>query len=185
MLEQSKKNAEQRMQKSLSNLKEEFTKMRTGRASPSLLDHVNVDYYGSETPLNQVANVSVLDARTLSVAPWEKSLIPQVEKAIMKADLGLNPVTSGDMVRVPMPPLNEERRKEFVRMVKAEAENSRIAVRNIRRDANGEAKNLLKEKTITEDDSRKFESQIQQLTDTYIKKVDELLAEKEKDLMEI
>tara|TARA_R110000868_G_scaffold84822_6_gene238983 strand:- start:59845 stop:60402 length:558 start_codon:yes stop_codon:yes gene_type:complete len=185
MLNEIKKDAEQRMQKSLVSLKDEFAKMRTGRAHASLLDHVMVSYYGSDTPLSQVAAINASDARTLTVTPWEKNLTPEIEKAIMKADLGLNPVTNGDVIRVPMPALTEERRKEFVRMVKAEAENARVAIRNIRRDANGDCKNLLKDKDISEDDARKFEDQVQKLTDQYIKEADVMLAEKEKDLMAI
>lgn len=185
MLEETIKDAESRMDKSVHAFREELSKMRTGRAHPSLLDHVVVSYYGSDTPLAQVGSVNVSDAQTLVVTPWEKSLIPAIEKAIMQADLGLNPVTSGDCVRVPLPPLTEERRKEFVKLVKAEAEHARVAVRNVRRDANNDTKALLKEKEITEDDERRAQDRVQKLTDQFIAKIDEVLAEKEKELMEI
>ncbi len=173
------------MRKSVESLANDLSRMRTGRAHPSFLEHISVDYYGTQTPLNQVANVSVEDARTLSVTPWDKGAIPAIEKAIMNADLGLNPVTAGTVIRVPLPALTEERRKEFVKLVKQEAENARIAVRNIRRDANSDIKQLLKEKEITEDDDRRAQDIIQKLTDKYIKEVDTTLEKKEKDLMEV
>lgn len=179
------KDAEARMKKSVSSFDDELTKMRTGRANASLLDHVMVSYYGTDTPLNQIGSVVASDAQTLTVTPWEKGLIPEIEKAIIKADLGLNPVTSGDCVRVPMPPLNEERRKEFVKIVKSEAENARVSIRNIRRDANNDAKELLKDKAITEDDERRLHDRIQKLTDQSIEQIDKHLANKEKELMEI
>lgn len=178
-------NAEQRMKKSIHAFGEELNKMRTGRAHPSLLDGVVISYYGNDTPLNQVGTVNATDAQTLAVTPWEKHLIPEIEKAIIKADLGLNPVTTGDCIRVPLPPLNEERRKEFVKLVKAEAENARVAIRNIRRDANNDVKNQLKAKTITEDDDKRSQDRIQKLTDKFIAEVEKVLAEKEKELMEI
>ncbi len=185
MIEDLKKDAEQRMSKSIDSLGSAFNKIRTGRAHPSLLDGLMVSYYGVDTPLNQVGNVSVLDARTLSISVWEKSLVPDVEKAIMKSDLGLNPVTTGELIRVPMPPLTEETRKGFIKQAKAEAENARIAIRNIRRDVLSDVKELLKEKEISEDDERKAQDNIQKITDKYIQQVDQLLSVKEVDLMEI
>lgn len=185
MIEEITQDAETRMQKSVESLKTELTKIRTGRAHPSLLDHVMVDYYGTPTPIKQVANVVAEDARTLAVTPWEKPLVPAIEKAIMVADLGLNPSSQGTVIRVPMPPLTEERRRDLVRVVKAEGESGRIAVRNIRRDANGDFKDLLKEKDISEDESRKAEETIQKLTDKYIAEIDKVLDAKEKEMMEI
>lgn len=179
------KDAEVRMGKSIEALKHELTKLRTGRAHTSLLDHITVDYYGNETPLNQVASVSIADARTLMVVPWEKNMVQAVEKAIMTSDLGLNPATSGTNIRVPLPPLTEERRKDMIRVVRHEGEGAKVAIRNIRRDANSDFKSLLKEKDITEDEERKAEESMQKLTDKYIAEVDQLLAAKEKDLMEI
>ena len=185
MIEDIKKDAEKRMQKSIDALKQELTKLRTGRAHPSLLDHVTVEYYGSEVPLNQVANIAVEDARTLTVTPWERNMIQPVEKAIMTADLGLNPATAGTVIRIPMPPLTEERRKDMIRIVRQEGEGTRVAVRNIRRDANNDLKALLKEKEITEDDERRGQDEIQKLTDKYVAEIDKVLQSKEKDLMEI
>ena len=185
MIEEIKQDAEARMKKSLDALHTELAKIRTGRAHPSILDHVMVDYYGTATPIKQVANVVVEDSRTLAVTPWEKNMIQAVEKAIMTADLGLNPATAGTVIRVPMPALTEERRRDLVRVVKHEAENSRVAVRNIRRDANSDFKDLLKEKEISEDAARKGEDDIQKLTDKYIAQVDASLANKEKEMMEI
>lgn len=185
MLDDIKEDAEDRMSKSIQSLGAAFAKIRTGRAHPGILDGITVDYYGVETPLNQVANVSVEDARTLAVSPWEKPMVPVVEKAILKSDLGLNPATSGDKIRLPMPPLTEENRRDLTKIAKAEAENARVAIRNIRRDANSMLKELLKEKDITEDDSRRGEELIQKLTDAKVKEVDELLDAKETDLMEI
>lgn len=185
MIEDVKKDARIRMGKSVDALEHELVKLRTGRAHTSLLDHVTVSYYGSEVPINQVATVAVGDARTLAVTPWEKKMVPEVEKAILNSDLGLNPVTSGDVVRVPLPPLTEERRKEMTRVVRQEAEQARVAVRNIRRDANHQLKELLKEKEITEDEDRSAEADIQKLTDQFIGQVEELLKKKEADLMEI
>jgi len=185
MINDIKADAEKRMGKSIEALKHELTKLRTGRAHTSLLDHITVDYYGNETPLNQVASVSVSDARTLTVSPWEKNMVGAVEKAIMSSDLGLNPATSGTVIRVPLPPLTEERRKDMIRVVRHEGEQAKVAVRNIRRDANGDIKALLKEKEITEDEERQAEDAIQKLTDKYIVEVDKLLEAKEKDLMEL
>jgi ribosome recycling factor len=185
MIEDIKKDADARMKKSIESLKTEFSKIRTGRAHPSLLDHITVDYYGSESPLNQVANVAVEDARTLTVTPWEKSMVQAIEKAIMQSDLGLNPNSAGTVIRIPMPPLTEERRKDMIKVVRAEAESARVAIRNIRRDANSDLKDLLKEKEISEDDERKGADDIQKITDARIADVDKLLETKEKDMMEI
>jgi ribosome recycling factor len=185
MIDDIKNDAESRMGKSVESLVHALAKVRTGRAHPSLLDHIRVDYYGSEVPISQVANINVEDARTLTVVPWEKNMVAVVEKAIMTSDLGLNPMSAGTVIRVPMPPLTEERRKDLIRVVRHEAENAKVAVRNIRRDANHDLKDLVKEKMISEDDERRGQEVIQNLTDKHIKKVDELLEEKEKDLMEI
>lgn len=185
MINDINKDAETRMGKSVESLKSELTKLRTGRAHTSLLDHIMVDYYGSQVPLNQVANISVSDARTLTVQPWEKPMVQKVEKAILESDLGLNPATAGEIIRVPLPPLTEERRKDMIRLVRQEGENAKVAIRNIRRDAISDFKSLLKEKEITEDEERKAEDDMQKLTDKYIAKVDEALDVKEKDLMEI
>jgi ribosome recycling factor len=184
-METLKKDGEKRMQKSIEALKGELLKLRTGRAHPSILEHVMVDYYGSPVPISQVANVSVQDARTLSISPWEKSMVQAIEKALIKSDLGLNPAVSSDVIRVPFPPLTEERRRDLVKVVKAEAENARVSVRNIRRDINNELKNRAKDKVITEDDQRRAEDEIQKLTDRYVKNIDEICALKEKELMEI
>lgn len=185
MIEDIKKDAEQRMQKSVDALRNELARVRTGRAHPSLLEHIQVDYYGSMTPLKQVANIAVEDARTLSVTPWEKPLVQAIEKAIMESDLGLNPMSAGTVIRIPLPPLTEDRRRELVKMVKGEGENSKIAIRNIRRDANGDFKDLLKDKEITEDDERRAQDDIQKITDKYVALVDDVLAGKEKELMEV
>lgn len=185
MIDDIRKDAAQRMKKSVASLQQEFTKIRTGRAHTSLLDHITVEYYGSPVPLNQVANVNVEDSRTLTVTPWEKDMVQPIEKAIMTSDLGLNPATAGTVIRVPLPPLTEERRKDMIRVVRQEAENGRIAVRNIRRDALGDIKDLLKEKMIGEDEERRAESVIQELTDENVQNIDSLLAEKESELLEI
>lgn len=185
MIDDIVKDAEVRMGKSVESLKTELSKLRTGRAHPSLLDHITVDYYGSQTPLKQVANVAIEDSRTLTVTPWEKQMVPVIEKAIMESDLGLNPNTAGTVIRIPLPPLTEERRKDMIRIVRQEAEGARVAIRNIRRDANSDLKELLKEKEISEDEARHGEERIQKLTDKYVAKVDEVLAAKEKELMEI
>jgi ribosome recycling factor len=185
MIEDIKQDAETRMSKSIEALRQELSKLRTGRAHTSLLDHIRVTYYGSEVPLNQVANVSVQDSRTLGVAPWEKKMVPEVEKAIRDSDLGLNPVTTGDLIRVPLPALTEERRKDMIRIVRHEAEAARVAIRNIRRDANHMLKDLVKDKEATEDEEHRAEDAIQKLTDKYVAEVDKLLAAKESDLMEV
>ena len=185
MLDEIKKDAGERMAKSVASLKTDFTKIRTGRAHTSLLDHVTVEYYGSQVPLNQVANVGVEDSRTLTVTPWEKDMVAPIEKAIMNSDLGLNPNSAGTVIRVPLPPLTEERRKDMIRVVRQEAEGGRVAVRNIRRDAISDVKDLLKEKMIGEDDERRGEQEIQEITDKYVGQIDALLAEKESELMEI
>ncbi|MBA1148135.1 ribosome recycling factor [Ectothiorhodospiraceae bacterium WFHF3C12] len=185
MIEDVKKDAASRMSKSVDNLKQDFHKIRTGRAHTSLLDHITVPYYGVETPLNQVANVAVSDARTLAVTPWEKSMISVVEKAIMESDLGLTPNSAGSVIRIPLPPLTEERRKDLIKIVRNEAEQARVAIRNIRRDANSDIKALMKEKEVTEDEEKRGEDEIQKLTDKYVGQVDSLLADKEKELMEI
>lgn len=185
MINDIKQDAEKRMIKSVEALTNDMTKIRTGRANASLLDHVQVDYYGNLTPLSQVANVAASDARTLLITPWEKSMVQAVEKAILNADLGLNPATAGTAIRVPMPPLTEERRKEMIKIVRAEAEQSRISIRNIRRDANNQLKELVKAKDISEDDERRANELVQKLTDKYIAQVDSVLETKEKDLMEI
>lgn len=185
VIEEIKSDAEARMTKSLEALAVAFAKIRTGRAHPSILDSVMVSYYGVDTPLKQVANVSVEDGRTLAISAWEKPMVPVIEKAIMQANLGLNPSSTGDLIRVPMPALTEETRRDMVKLAKADAENARISVRNARRDANTDLKDLLKEKEITEDDEKRGNDVIQKLTDSYIAKVESLLLEKEKDLMEV
>lgn len=185
MLTDIQKDARLRMNKSLESLRHELAKIRTGRAHPSLLEHVHVDYYGSEVPIGQAASVVVEDARTLSVTPWDKSMVETIEKAILKSDLGLNPTTAGQVIRIPLPPLTEERRIELGKIVHHEGENAKIAIRNIRRDANHHIKELLKENDISEDAERKAETEIQQVTDLAVSKVDEIVAEKEKELLEI
>ncbi|MCG8433274.1 MAG: ribosome recycling factor [Gammaproteobacteria bacterium] len=185
MIEDLKKDAATRMQKSVNSLVEELTKLRTGRAHTSLLDHITVEYYGSQVPLNQVANIAVADARTLTVSPWEKQMVQVVEKAIISSELGLNPATAGTLIRIPLPPLTEERRKELIKVVRQEVEGARIAIRNIRRDVLGDLKDFLKEKEITEDEERRGHDEIQKLTDKYIKEADEILSRKEAELMEI
>ncbi|MGA1207851.1 MAG: ribosome recycling factor [Gammaproteobacteria bacterium] len=185
MINAIKEDAKERMEKSLDALGHAFAKIRTGRAHPSILDTVRVDYYGSEMPLSQVANVGVEDARTLTVSPWEKNMVPEIEKAIMKSDLGLNPSTAGGVIRVPMPPLTEETRRGYTKQARAEAEGARVAIRNIRRDALAQLKELQKEKEISEDDERRAGDDIQKLTDGYVKRVEELLGAKETDLMEV
>ncbi len=185
MINEIQSDAEQRMKKSVESLVTAFAKIRTGRAHPSILDGVTVDYYGAPTPLNQVANVNVEDARTLNIQPWEQPMVAAIEKAIMKSDLGLNPSSNGGVIRVPMPALTEETRKGFIRQARNEAENGKIAIRNIRRDANSSVKDLLKEKEITEDEERRAEDAIQKLTDKFVAEADALLAVKEKDLMQV
>ncbi|MYM64975.1 ribosome recycling factor [Pseudomaricurvus sp. HS19] len=185
MIEDFKKDAQERMAKAIDALGNNFNKIRTGRAHPSILDTVSVNYYGSDTPLSQVANVTVLDARTLGVSPWEKNMTPEIEKAIMKSDLGLNPVTTGGIMRIPMPPLTEETRKGYIKQARSEAEGARVAIRNIRRDVLGDIKSLLKDKEISEDEERRAQDDVQKITDKYVAQVDTALASKEKDLMEI
>jgi len=185
MIDEIIKDADSRMQKSIDSLKGELAKVRTGRAHPSLLEHIVVDYYGNDTPLNQVANIGVEDARTLTVTPWEKPMVQAVEKAIMKSDLGLNPNTAGSVIRIPMPQLTEERRRDLVKVVKHEGENAKVAIRNIRRDANSDFKSLEKDKDISEDAERNAQESIQKFTDACVKQIDEIVAEKEVDLMKV
>lgn len=179
------KDSETKMQKSIEAFKNDMSKVRTGRAHPSILDHVRVDYYGTATPLSQVANVTVSDSRTLTVTPWEKKMTPAIEKAILTAGLGLNPTTSGDVVRIPLPALTEERRKELSKVVRNEAESARVSIRNVRRDANNALKELLKKKEIAEDEERRLMDNIQKITDKYIVDVDHLLTAKETELMAV
>lgn len=185
MINDIKKDAEHRMKKAIEALGGNFNKIRTGRAHPSLLDGIQVNYYGTPTPLSQVANINVEDARTLSVSPWERNLVPEIEKAIMKSDLGLNPSTNNGLIRIPLPMLTEETRKNFIKQARAEAENGRVAVRNVRRDVLNDIKALLKDKAIGEDDERRAQDDIQKITDKYIAEVDKALAAKEADLMAI
>lgn len=185
MISDLKKNTEQKMHKSLEALKNDLAKVRTGRAHTGLLDHVQVDYYGSMMPINQVANVTLVDARTLGVQAWEKNMVAKVEKAIRESDLGLNPATQGDLIRVPMPPLTEERRRDLTKVVKSEGENAKVAVRNLRRDANNSLKEAVKAKEISEDDERRSQEDIQKLTDKHIAEIDKLVAQKEAELMAV
>lgn len=185
MIDDIKNDASKRMDKSVESLRQELTKLRTGRAHTSLLDHITVLYYGSEVPLNQVANVNVEDSRTLTISPWERNMVQAIEKAIMSSDLGLNPATAGTVIRVPLPPLTEERRKDMIRIVRQEAENGRVAVRNIRRDALGDLKDLQKEKLIGADEERRGQEEIQAITDKHIGEIERVLADKERDLMEV
>lgn len=184
MIEDVKKDAAARMQKSIGALKEELRRLRTGRAQTSLLEHITVEYYGSEVPINQVASVSVEDSRTLLVTPWEKPMVAVVEKAILTSDLGLTPMSAGTVIRVPLPPMTEERRKELVKVVRNEGENAKIAIRNIRRDAISGFKDMLKDKLMTEDEDRRAQDDVQKLTDKYVAEVDELLKEKESEIMD-
>lgn len=185
MLNDLKKDAESRMDKAHEALKNNFNKIRTGRAHPSILDGIYVSYYGADTPLNQLANIGMEDARTLTISPWEKTLVPEIEKAIMKSDLGLNPSTNGGLIRLPMPALTEETRKNYIKQARSEAEHARVSVRNIRRDVLSDVKALLKEKEITEDDEHRAQDEIQKITDKYIAQIDKFLSAKEEDLMEI
>jgi ribosome recycling factor len=185
MIADVKKSAEQRMQKSIEALKVDLGKVRTGRAHTGILDHVMVDYYGSLVPISTVANINLIDSRNIGVTPWEKKMVGAVEKAIRDSDLGLNPSSQGDLIRVPTPALTEERRRELIKVVKNEAENAKVAVRNVRRDANATLKDLLKDKAISEDDERRSQDEIQKLTDRYIAEVDKILQAKETDLMAI
>ncbi len=180
-----KKNTEQRMQKSIEALKADLSKVRTGRAHTGILDHVMVDYYGAATNISQVANITLIDARTIGVQPWEKKMLSPIEKAIRDSDLGLNPSSQGDMIRVPTPPLTEERRKEMVKLVKGEAEDAKIAIRNVRRDANEALKKMLKDKDCSEDEERRTQDEIQKLTDKFVADVDKIVAEKEKEVLTV
>ncbi|WP_028311272.1 ribosome recycling factor [Derxia gummosa] len=180
-----KKTTEQKMAKSIESLKTEFSKVRTGRAHTGLLDHIHVDYYGTPTPLSGVANVTLIDSRTIGVQPWEKKMVAVVEKAIRESDLGLNPATMGDLIRVPMPALTEERRKDLIKVIRGEAEGSKVAIRNLRRDANEQFKKLVKDKTISEDEERRGQDDIQKLTDRFVAEVDKTLGEKEKEIMTV
>jgi len=185
MIAELKKTTEQKMQKSLEALKNDLSKVRTGRAHTGLLDHITVDYYGNPTPVNQVANVTLVDSRTIGVQPYEKNMVGAIERAIRDSDLGLNPANSGELIRVPMPMLTEERRRDLIKVVKAEGENAKIAVRNIRRDANNHLKDALKKKEIAEDEERRTQDEIQKLTDRYVVEIDKALAAKETDLMAV
>lgn len=185
MIEDVKKDAAERMSKCVASLRNELKKLRTGRASTNLLEHLRVDYYGSEVPLQQVANVAVEDSRTLTVVPWEKQMVPVIEKAIMKSDLGLMPATAGTVIRVPLPALTEERRRELGKVVRHEGETARVAIRNVRRDVLHELKEMLKEKLISEDDDRRAHDEIQKLTDKYVAEADHVVGEKEKELMQV
>jgi ribosome recycling factor len=185
MIADVKKTAEQKMHKSLEALKTDLGKVRTGRAHTGILDHISVDYYGTQMPLNQVANLTLIDARTIGISPWEKKMGAVIEKAIRESDLGLNPSAQGDLIRVPMPALTEERRRELIKVVKGEGENAKVAVRNLRRDANHHLKELLKQKAVSEDDERRAQDEIQKLTDKFIAEIDKLLISKETDLMAV
>jgi len=185
MIAEIKKTAEQKMQKSIEALKADLAKVRTGRAHTGLLDHIQVEYYGSMVPVNQVAGISLLDARTIGVQPWEKPMFAKVEKAIRDSDLGLNPANQGDIIRVPMPPLTEERRRELIKVVKQEGETAKVAIRNLRRDANNHLKDATKEKEISEDDERRAQDEVQKLTDRYVAEVDRLLTQKEQELLQV
>ncbi|MEE4190980.1 MAG: ribosome recycling factor [Halieaceae bacterium] len=185
MIDDIKTEARERMSRSLEALSHNFNKIRTGRAHPSLLDDIRVEYYGADTPLNQMANIAVEDGRTLAVTAWDKGVVPEIEKAILKSDLGLNPATAGEVIRIPMPPLTEETRKGFIKQARQEAESARVSVRNARRDANGMLKDLLKEKEISEDEERRAQEEVQKITDTFIANIEKALEEKESDLLEI
>ncbi len=185
MMQNIKQETQARMKKTLDTLSVELAKLRTGRAHPSLLEHIMVSYYGNDTPLNQVANITIADTRTLLITPWEKTMVQAIEKAIMTSGLGLNPATSGAAIRVPLPPLTEERRKEMTKIVRMEGENARVAVRNIRRDTNNYFKDQLKKKEITEDDEHRAQDEIQKITDKFIADIDKILAAKEAELMEV
>lgn len=185
MINDIKKDAETRMQKSVESLRHDLTKLRTGRASTALVDNLKVNYYGSDVPLSQVASVAISDARTLTITPWEKNMVGVVEKAIFASDLGLTPNTAGQIIRINLPPLTEERRKELTKVVKGEGEDAKIAIRNLRRDANEQLKKLVKDKTISEDDERRAQDEVQKLTDRYVAEVDKLVAEKDKEIMTV
>jgi ribosome recycling factor len=185
MLDDIKKDAVQRMQKCVVNFQADLKKLRTGRAHPSLVEHLKVDYYGSDVPLQQVANISIEDARTIVVSPWEKSTVQAIEKAIFKSDLGLTPMTAGMVIRVPLPALTEERRRDITKVVRQDAENARVSVRNVRRDVLTDVKEMLKEKMISQDDERKAQEEIQKLTDRYVAEIDQQLAAKEKEILQV
>ena len=185
MLEDIMNDARSRMAKCVQNFQADLKKQRTGRASPSLVEHLKIDYYGSEVPLQQVANIAVEDARTLVISPWEKPVVQAIEKAIFKSDLGLTPMTAGTVIRIPLPPLTEERRRDLTKVLRHDAENARVAVRNVRRDVMGDVKDLLKEKLISQDDERRAETDIQKLTDRHVAEIDQLLSAKEKEVMQV
>jgi len=185
MLEDIKKDARERMARCVQSFQSELRKMRTGRAHPSLIEHLKVEYYGSEVPLQQVASISVEDGRTLVVTPWEKTVVQAIERAIHKSDLGLTPMTAGTVIRIPMPPLTEERRREIIKVLRQEAENARVAVRNVRRDVMSDIKEMLKEKLLSQDDERRAEAEIQKLTDKHVAEIDQVLATKEKEIMQV
>jgi ribosome recycling factor len=185
MLDDLKKDAQARMTKCVQTFAADLKKLRTGRAHPSLIEHLKVDYYGSEVPLQQIASINVEEGRTLVVSPWEKSVVQAIEKAIHKSDLGLNPLTAGTVIRIPMPPLTEERRRDITKVVRHDAENARVAVRNVRRDVMADIKEMLKEKLVSQDDERRAESEVQKLTDKYVAEIDQLLAGKEKEIMQV
>ncbi|MGH8263657.1 MAG: ribosome recycling factor [Steroidobacteraceae bacterium] len=185
MLEDIRKDATQRMQKCVQTFRGELKKLRTGRASPSLVEHLRVEYYGNSVPLNQVSNIVAEDARTLAITPWEKSMVQVIEKAIHKSDLGLSPTTAGTVIRIPLPPLTEERRRDLTKVVKHEAENGRVAVRNVRREVMNDLKEMLKEKLLSQDDDRRAQDEVQKLTDKHVAEIDQAAAEKEKELMQV
>ena len=185
MLENFKKDAADRMAKCVAAFRNDLKKLRTGRAQPSLVEHLKVEYYGNEVPLNQVASINVEDARTLAVSPWDRNMVPVIEKAIFKSDLGLTPVTAGQVIRIPLPPLTEERRRELTKVVRHEAENARVGVRNVRRDLMNELKEMLKKKLLSQDDDRRAHDEVQKLTDKYVAEIDHVLADKEKELMQV
>jgi ribosome recycling factor len=185
MIKDIQKDADKRMKKSVEATRSDLTRLRTGRASPALLDHLSVDYYGTSMPINQVATVGVADARTLSINPWEKKMVPVIEKAILESDLGLNPVTAGEVIRIPLPPLTEERRREMTRIVRQEGENGKVAIRNVRRDAIHHLRELLKDKEITQDDEKHAEDELQKLTDKYVQMIDDIVTAKEDEIMEV
>ena len=185
MIDDILKDAEQRMSKSIESMRAEMAKIRTGRANPNLISHLSIDYYGVPTPITQVANLTVQDARTLGVQPWEKNMVPVVERAIMEANLGLNPMTTGDIIRIPLPPLTEERRKEMVKIAASEGENGKVAIRNIRRDANSDFKSLLKDKDISEDEDKQAQDSVQKLTDKFVAEVDVIVKEKEVEILTV
>ncbi len=185
MIDDIKQDTEERMRKTVSSTRDSLTRIRTGRATPALLDHLTVDYYGTSTPINQVATVSVADARTLAIQPWERTMLGPIERAILGSDLGLNPVTAGETMRIPLPPMTEERRIRMVKVVKGEGEEGKIAIRNIRRDAISTVRELLREKEITQDEEKRAEDELQKLTDGYVAQIDEVVGEKEREIMEV